>query len=656
MAYHPIVANYGVEKDANMEEILDSFLEAALKSDLENVGVFYGLGNHGGGPIRKHVLQIANWARRHGEVKVLHSGLHRLFGALYGEVRRKGENFLPAFKGELNFCMRGCYASVAKFKFAYRKTEALLTRTERTAAAIQAVLKQTPADLNKAWDGLLFNTFHDILPGSSIERAYDDQLAWLGGIQHQCLNIDMTALNALASCVNTVVPPVKGDHPSAVAFLAWNPHPYEYNGPFELEACMDYRPILEYAKRADELPVVVRGPEGSPVAVQKVATEHASYQTMAWRKRAVFQAKLPPLGWNVFTFGWEENAKAPEITECAAASGEGVIENRFYRVKAEKGGKGILVWHKNRPVFGGSGMQLVTVEDPWGSWGGDGEQPESLELSATRHNWKITDVKLLEKGPVRAALWVKMEGGRSRVEQIISLCGGRDAVDVSARVFWNERLARLKLVMPVGDKAEFEVPGGMARRGPLGEVPGGRWVRVRRGDKKFIFASDALYAFNCRKGSLLGTICRSSRYATSRIWPGTEEKWRPMVDSGELKFRYVMSCGNHDPRLLAGELEQPPLAIMIAPHPGRLPRAGSLAGLKPDSLRLLALKPAENGKGLILRAQNSGGVIIPAASFRWLGKRFVLGKILPWQIKTWRLVNKGGKWRLESSNALEAKG
>jgi len=671
MGYRPLVGFYCCDRDVDMNEQLDLKLKAALESDLDNVGVYYGLGNHGGGPIRKHVRQIAEWAQRHPEVAVVHSGLHRLFEALYDEVRRKGDNFLPIHKGELNFCLRGCYASVAKFKFAYRKTEALLTQTERTATVIHAALKKPAADLNAAWDGLLLNTFHDILPGSSIERAYEDQLAWLGGLRHQCRETEITALNALAAQVNTAVPPVKDDHPSAVAFLVWNPHPYKYIGPLELEACLDYRPIPAYTNRADKLPVVVRGPDGKPLAIQNIATEHSSFPDLAWRKRVVFPARLPPLGWNVFSMGWEENVKAPKISDVAFAPAEGVIGNSFYRVTAKKGNGGIQVWYKNKPVFARNGMTFITVEDPWGSWGGDAEEPASLNLSKVRHHWKITDVKCMERGPVRSALWVKMEGGASRVEQTISLFGGRDTVDVSVRVLWNERAARLKLVMPVGEPArlcpsagqgawsgqtEFEVPGGVVRRGPLGEVPGGRWVRVRQNGGSFIFASDALYAFDCRKGSLLATICRASRYADNRLKRAEEEKWRPAVDAGELQFRYGMSCGNNDPWRLAGELEQPPTAIMTSPHSGLLPRMGSFVALTPSSLRLLALKPAENGKGLILRAQNCGGKTIPVASLYWMGKHYALGRIPPWRIATWRLTKFKTRRRLINlPSALENK-
>ncbi len=653
MGYRPMIGYYGSERESDMNDQLDAALKSALACDLDNVGFFYGLGNHGGGPIRKHVRQIAEWAARHPEVKVIHSGLHGLFEALYAEVKLKGDDLLPVHKGELNFCLRGCYASVAKFKFAYRKTESLLTQTERTSAAVYSGLKKPGADLNAAWDGLLFNTFHDILPGSSIERAYDDQLAWLGGVRHQCRETEIAALNALAAQVDTTVPAMKDDHPAAVAFLVWNPHSYEYNGPLELEANLDYRPIAAYTNRVDKLPVVVRGPDGNPLAAQVVATEHASFPTLAWRKRAIFPAKLPPLGWGVFTIAWEENVKAPKVAGGAFADRDGSISNAFYRVTAVNGGDGIKIWHKNKPVFGREGMSFITVDDPWGSWGGDNEESEAIDLSRVRHRWKITDVQILEKGPMRAALWVKMEGGKSRIEQIVSLFGNRDAVDVSARVIWNERSARLKMVMPAGDRAEFEVPGGVVRRGPLGEVPGGRWVRVSRDGRRLIFASDALYAFDCRDKTLRATICRASRYADNSVKQAGEEKWRPAVDAGELLFKCAISCGNIDPARLAGELEQPPTALLTAPHPGRLRRTGSFAALAPSALRLLALKPAENGRGLILRAQNSGGKTIPGASFRWMGKSYPLGKIPPWQISTWRLINIGQKWRLDRSSVLE---
>ena len=67
---------------------------------------------------------------QHRQVKVVFSGLHKFFDALRREISKQPKDFLPVHRGELNFVLRGCYSSLAKFKFAYRKTENMLQRRE----------------------------------------------------------------------------------------------------------------------------------------------------------------------------------------------------------------------------------------------------------------------------------------------------------------------------------------------------------------------------------------------------------------------------------------------------------------------------------------------------------------------------------------------
>ena len=141
LAYRPPMGWYGCERD-ELPRRLDAVLAAAQQDRLANVGVFYGLGNHGGGPSRRMLRDLRDWCARHPEVRVVHSGLRRLFEALRAERVER-----PVVRGELNFCLRGCYASAARFKFAYRKTEAAVARVERTDTAIAAALARRPADL-----------------------------------------------------------------------------------------------------------------------------------------------------------------------------------------------------------------------------------------------------------------------------------------------------------------------------------------------------------------------------------------------------------------------------------------------------------------------------------------------------------------------------
>jgi alpha-mannosidase len=219
---------------------------------------------------------------------------------------------------------------------------------------------------------------------------------------------------------------------------------------------------------------------------------------------------------------------------------------------------------------------------------------------------------------------------------------GRDDVEVSARVLWNERSARLKMVFPVGaGSATFDVPGGAVTRfAPTGEVPGGRWVQAG----SFGFASDALYNFELSgDGALRATVCRASRYAAERPEGPEASPWNPAVDAGELRFRFTLAPAGPIARL-ARELEMPPLVQMVAPSPGELPRSGSIATLSPESVRLLALKPAEDGNGTILRVQNTGDGSADA-SLTWQGQSIMLGPADPGRIATFRLTRADdGEW------------
>jgi alpha-mannosidase len=226
-------------------------------------------------------------------------------------------------------------------------------------------------------------------------------------------------------------------------------------------------------------------------------------------------------------------------------------------------------------------------------------------------------------------------------------------VDVSARVFWNERSARLKLVMPAGDRAEFQVPGAAVTRPPnLGQVPGGRWVRITGPRGTVGFASDALYDFDAQGGEFRATVCRASRYADDVRTPPDHEPWRPAVDAGELKFKFLISPGDERLPMLARELEQPPVALLVPPHPGTMGKAGSLAELSPPTVQLLALKPAENGKGLILRVQETAGQAVKP-KLHLLGRAVSLPRLAPHRIATWWLQPSSRGWKVMPTDVTE---
>lgn len=632
LAYRPPAGWYGSERD-EMSRRLDSALEAASNSDLENVGVFYGVGNHGGGPTRRFLQEIETWKAAHSDVEVIHSGLHRLFAALRGEATEKGEDFFPTQSGELNFCLRGCYSSAAKIKIPYRRLEATASRAETLSNLVGTATAKIEYSkgADAIWETVLFNSFHDILPGSSIERAFDDQRNEIGGALFGAQKIELNALNALAARVDTQVAPVEGDFPSSTPFLVWNPQPRAFAGLVEIEANLDYRPLFAYADRADEVPLEVRNADGKTLPFQRVATEHDAFADTPWRARVLVPAVLPPLGWSVFSLGYVEGAVAPIFEGAPVRAEKEAIENEWYRVEANSESGELSVQHRGKELFK-SGLQFLTVRDEWGSWGGMSEEPESLDLSDVLQRWKLTQCHVLESGPMRGRLWTRWSGGDSHLDLTLSLSSGREALDAEVRLLWNERAARLKMVMQADVReAVFSVPGATATRGEVGQVPGGHWVKT----DAFGFASDALYDFDLQDGALRTTLVRATRYASSRKIAATDEMWRPALDCGELKFRFLLAPGEEQSLATHSRvLENAPLVQMVAPSPGDWSRAGSLASLSPDNLELLAL--CLQDRELFLRVRETNG---QKTTVRFIlgGEEKQLGEIGAYEIKTWCL-------------------
>lgn len=628
---------------------LDQYREKAGAWGLDNVAVTFGLGNHGGGPSANEIREILAWREANPDIEVEFSTFHRFFDALSKEKKTH-----PVVKKELNFTLRGCYSSAFRYKKAYRCTENLLLAAERTTSVLSAALKRPAPDFGPAWDSVLFNTFHDILPGSSIESTYEDQHAWLGVAAHDARRHELAAITALAAECDTRVPRPADNMPSAVPVVLFNPHPAPLTTLAEFEACVDYRLVKAYHKRPDDLPVEVIDHRGQPVPFQLLAVENQFAPELPWRKRFLFPVTLPACGYHVVRVAWNETPRlAAPIRSQVRARGDTTVANEALTVSARRGAKGVDITLDGKKLFGRDGLQLATFDDPFGSWGNHDGERDGDDISKVIAEWRVADTKVLENGPLRAVLWVMLTSGTSRLELRFAVDRGARAVKVAARLVWNERSARLKLIMPgAGDSAVFEVPGGEVARGVLGEVPGGRWVRADAGRSPFVFASDALYNFDLKGGALRATVVRSTRYARNSPSRAGDEPWRAHQDIGEHCFCFAIGAGDQDAWTLANDLEQPPVVLRAAPHPGPRGRSGSFASVSAGA-RLLAIKPAADGRGWILRVQGKAGKRTSACTVRWLGQRILQVRIKPWEIVSFRLTPDRGKWIARPVNTAE---
>jgi len=637
LCYRPYHQAYCSER-YNLPLMLDENLEKATETKhLQHVGIPMGLGNHGGGTTRRLIQDAYEWAEKHPEVELRFTTFHAFFKLMEKELKR-GAYMCPTIKGDTGFTLRGCYASVAKLKFPYRKAEELVAEAETTQAILNTQLKFKPEPMDDAWDGVLFNSFHDILPGTSIERAFDEQIPWVGMSIHQAHRTRLAALNRLSLEVDTrVPPPPEPDRAADVPLLVWNPLPRAYKGWLELETPLDYRMFFNLPKPERRFPLVLVGPDGETPAFQEIPVESEGMLGCIWRIRLAFQTELPPMGWKVFRLGFktlDPVRPAPVFNKTACVTNAGKkpsIANRDWQVEVTAS-KRVKVLHKGKPYFGKDGtLSLQVFDDPGGSWGGGYDSREVHQKRKPVESFKITKAEILQEGPEQAVLWTRWEGENSWTELTFKLRRNSPQVHVAGRTLWNERAKRLRLILPAKGDLDMQVPGSRVRRDQVGSLPMGRWFK--RGNVAFV--SDVLSMVDARPDEARVTICRASRYSGSKDLGGEEMPWLPAVDCGELKYNFVLTTPRQNLEHMAEELIRPPTAVYVPPHDGARPPVGSLAEVSPGSVTLLTAHPGKDGK-LIVRTQNLSEKAV-TATLTLAGKKYKLGSHKPYQIKTTEL-------------------
>ncbi|MGB8355721.1 MAG: hypothetical protein WCD79_17610 [Chthoniobacteraceae bacterium] len=648
LSYRQYWSCYCSERD-NMPATLDGTLKEAENQDFVHVGVLFGLGNHGGGPTRRHLHDIKQWQNDHPNVEVRFSTLHGFFAELKKEISSKPEDAVPSITGELGFCLRGCYSSVQRFKSLYRNGESRVAEAEITKSVIGTSTGMVGPDLLEAWDALLFNAFHDILPGSSIERAFEEQTAWMGLAIHRASEAKFAALNQLASLVDTSVPAARRpDVATDVPVLLWNPLPRPFTGLVEVEAALDYRPIWDFKGRDHELPVVVYDYTGKKMQCQVIKTENTFLPQLPWRKRVIVPVEIPAFGWTTLRLGWRDQPEEFDFQSggFATSNGNHKISNNEWDVEATDGTVKIQRHGKNFFALDRN-LEIRVVEDHWGSWGGMNEEKDSYCLNNVREVWKLTESEILETGPLRAKLWTRWSGKNSWLDLSFFLSAGSSILNAEGRLLWNERSARLNLVMPCEGDLEYDVPGGKTPRDVEGNVPGGRWaVRTGRGEK-LGFASDVLGDFRAVPDELIVALARATRYATDVISSPNEKLWQPTVDCGELKFQFSFFGSEIDADHVVDTLLSTPTSIQPAAASGPLPGSGSLGSISPQSMKLLSVESI-GPDHLKIRLQNRSDGETPS-SLRLGNEHIELGSFGPGQIRTFAMQkNDKNQWQLDN--------
>ena len=551
----------------------------ARKDGIEGVDyVLWGVGNHGGGPSRKDLKDIA--ALNVEDVRVFHSTPERLFSDRIGI---KGE-----VKNSLITCMPGCYSSMARIKQAHRETENLFYATEKMLAVAKAA--GYPRDLSKMAEAekkLLLSQFHDILPGTVIAEGEKDGLEILSTARNIVKDYRTGAFLYLVMGEGKAK---EGEYPVFV----FNYMPYEVTAPVEVEFMLADQ---NWSEEYFYFPEVYQN--GEKISSQQIKED--STLTLDWRKRIIFEGKLKPMG--ITRFDIKPKAiKWTEKRKIAEANLSVLIENSLLLGIAE-----LETYDDTADPWGMSDEELISV----------GKNPVPFRLMTAQETadfcgfkGEISPIHTIEDGDVLTAVECAYTVDKTNAIVEYRFYKNQPFADLKITVEYGDKnkLIRLKIPAPQG-KVIGDGPYIVEEKPTVGEISFQKWLGVQGTDEKEIFAviNDCLYAGSAKDGYLHFTLIRGSGYCFHPIY-GRElypkDRYLPRIENGRYVFNFRIYKGSVSQVCSQANLfNQRPYAVNVFPMGGTesSPADGFVKVV--GDVQLTAMRVNEDGE-IVLRIYN----------------------------------------------------
>ncbi len=560
----------GLTDPAAVKSVWDNYRNKDLNTDLL---LCYGYGDGGGGPNRDMIEDARRVGKIPGMPKVTMGRVDEFCRRLHQTVEEnKRFAYVPVWDGELYLEFhRGTYTSQAYNKKTNRRMEFLLRNAE-TAVALAVLqgrdMKEERAKLEEAWKIVLCLQFHDIIPGSSIKEVYDDCHEMYG-------RAEALAREAMASAVQ---PQAAQD-----CFTVWNTANWKRSAAVELEG--------DFTGRHFEL-------EDGTVPPQHGASLRLELDAQAAQRLLVKEGEAPA---------------AP----CAKELENG-LETETIRIVWDASGQLTSIYDKRAQrelVPEGQRANAITLYEDrpreYDAW--------ELEYSHQRKGWDITgpaSVRIVENSPLRAVAEFRYQFRKSAMVQQVAVYPHAARIDFKTHVDWYERETVMKVAFPTvlhSGRARFDIQYGSMER-PTNkntswefakfESVGHKWADLSESGYGAALMNDSKYGYDIHGSTMRLTLLKSSNHPDYEADMGAQDfTYALFPHQGEW---YEAGVDNE-----AWELNDAPLVFQGAADLQALFPA-SLPGVTFD-----AVKPAEDGKALILRFHEKEGrhvrVSFPAA-------------------------------------------
>jgi alpha-mannosidase len=564
--------------------------------------ILWGVGNHGGGPSRKDIEDIAKLKE---EIKDRAEITHSTPDAYFEATKNKK---VPVKRHSLVPCNTGCLTSMALIKQYYRELENTLFLVEKmaTSALENELIKYPYERLKEAVLDLIFVQFHDILPGSAIKEV---ERAGLRKAEH-----GLQILNEIrAKCFFALSAGLKAK-PDTYPVLVYNPHPYVCDTTVECEFQLADQNWNDTFTLMD-----VYDRDGNKLESQ--IEKESCNLNLDWRKRVVFNAKLKPMSMNAFDC--VPNV-VNSIRKFDKIDGDYIFTNGKIKAVIEKK-SGLLT------QLSLDGKEIISkpikftvqddTEDPWGMQAFQykelGQKVGEFTLVSDEEAREIAHIKtpidavhLIEDGPVRSSVECIFKFNKSFLTVRYVLDKKNSAFDIFLNVIWCEKDRNFKV--EVTPSYKYEILGETAF-GYQTLTEGGlendiqKWCHIK-GESSISVVNYGNYAVSSKDGSVRFTMLRSPAYTGHPINDREilhQDRYTSRIDLGERNFRLSVFLGKDQNQLsVESQLEnEKPFALSFFPL-GKGERVKPLLVVDNKVIILSALYKDEKGN-VVFRLYNS---------------------------------------------------
>jgi alpha-mannosidase len=536
----------------------------------------YGYGDGGGGPT-KEMLETARRLSKGipGVPKVKMGKAIDFLEKLEKDVKDTPKT--PKWVGELYLeYHRGTYTSMAKNKKYNRKCEFLYGDIEWLSSMNKLVdlsFQYPEKKLNKGWETILLNQFHDILPGCSIPEVYVTSHKQYEEVVAEGNSMLQVAIENLASKIQL----------EETSIILFNPLGFKRSDVVAFDLPENFENIEVYSLDGKQL-------------MTQVSKD----------KKVLFLAEeIPAKGYKTFIL---KNVVKPKEIKSSMEVTPSNLSNKFFNITLDKQGNITSIYDKLQDCEvlkkDSRGNVLQAFEDKpviFDAW--------DINMYYEEKMWEVDEIKsieVLEKGPIRSGLRIVKAFMDSTIEQNIYIYEHTSRIDFQTTVDWKEKQILLKAAFPVAinaNKATYEIQYGNVERPTHAntsweaakfEVCGHKWADVSEDNYGVSLLNDCKYGHDIKDSVMRLTLIKSG------IYPN------PKADQEVHNFTYSLypHAGDFKEAKTIEEsysLNCPLYSKIENPHTGFLPTVFSMIQVDKENVVVEVIKKSEDSNDVIIR-------------------------------------------------------